>query len=441
MKDVSETTHFESLYPEDARKKETDALISVIKKGGSAQLIGLPGVGRSNLLRFLTYNNQARVFHLTQDYKWFHFVYMDISEMKGRSQSELLKFILISLSYSFSERKMQEETDAVNSFLKEAVSLDDALILFQAVKKAIDYLCIEKELTVILLFDRFDSYIPELTTSFFTDLRILRNRAKYRFSCVFSLERSLEETLEESFYAEFYEFMVGNSIYLSLEDSVANNFRLSYLEKVSGKTLSETQKTQLIKLSGGHGKLLRVSAEAILAEGKTPENMPAFLLGKKSVESVLFEIWNALTPVEQKEIRTNPESFNGESYVVLAGLVKNGTIQIPLFVDMLPMFPKPATEKIIYMPETNEIQQGEEALSEKLSPSEFRLLRFLIQNKDRVCEKEEIIASVWNDAKTQEGVTDQALDQIIYRVRKKIEEDPNNPVHIHTIKGRGYKFS
>ena len=43
--------------------------------------------------------------------------------------------------------------------------------------------------------------------------------------------------------------------------------------------------------------------------------------------------------------------------------------------------------------------------------------------------------------KTTEGVTDQALDQLIFRLRKKIEDDPNNPEFIQTIKGRGLKFS
>ena len=60
--------------------------------------------------------------------------------------------------------------------------------------------------------------------------------------------------------------------------------------------------------------------------------------------------------------------------------------------------------------------------------------------KGRVVEKEEIINAVWKEAKTTLGVTDQALDQLIFRLRKKIENEPNKPENILTIKGRGFKF-
>jgi DNA-binding winged helix-turn-helix (wHTH) protein len=65
----------------------------------------------------------------------------------------------------------------------------------------------------------------------------------------------------------------------------------------------------------------------------------------------------------------------------------------------------------------------------------------MIENKERILEKEEIINAVWKEAKTTLGVTDQALDQLIFRLRKKIEENPNVPQHLLTIKGRGFKFT
>lgn len=442
MNKTTENTHFESLYPENGYEAQVERILEYIKKGNSMQLVGLPGVGRSNLLRFLAYNNGTRVKHLGENYKWFHFVYMDLSEIKGRSLQELTKFILISLSYSFSERQMAEEQKVVNDILKEAVGFQDDLILFQALKKAIDYLSLEKELTVILLFDRFDSYFPTLTPEFFTDLRVLRTRAKYRFSCILSLPRPIEELLEETMYAEFSEFLVGNTVFLPLSDAETMKFRFSYIERATGKKIAPGIEQELIKLTGGHGKLSRIGLESVLSEKTIPDNLSAFLLEKQAITTTLLEIWNDLTPQEQKTILKNElQDIGQDSFLVSSGLVKDGAIQIPLLASYLPSLPQPATEKITFIAETNEIKQGEETLTDKLSPSEFKLLRFLIQNKDRVCEKEEIINTVWTDAKTQMGVTDQALDQIVYRLRKKIETDPNIPTHLHTVKGRGYKFS
>lgn len=442
MEDVKEHAHFEAIYPESTRESEVKVALEHIKKGNSVQILGLPGVGRSNFLRLLAYNNKLRVKHLGENYKWFHFVYMDLSEIKGRSMTDVVKFILISLSYSFSERKMEEERKKIDEFLKEGLNIPDEMVLSQSLKKAVDYLCVEKELTIVFLFDRFDVFYQTVNVDFFTNLRILRNRAKYRFSCIFSLPRPLEEVLEPTFLSDFYEFVAGNNIYLSLSDREANKFRFAYLEKVSGKSLDNNTKEKIIELTGGHGKLSRIAFELTLAEEKAPLDLLDFLLPKSPIRGALFEIWSALTPQEQKNLVKNEISnLDVNSYLLLSNLVADGKIQIPLFASYLSDFPKSTSEEIIYVAESNEIKIGEESLTEKLSPSEFKLLKYLIQNKDRVCEKEEIINAVWSDAKTQEGVTDQALDQIVYRLRKKIEEDPNNPVHIHTVKGRGYRFS
>ena len=51
-----------------------------------------------------------------------------------------------------------------------------------------------------------------------------------------------------------------------------------------------------------------------------------------------------------------------------------------------------------------------------------------------------MVNAVWGDLASTQGVTDQALDQLIFRLRKKIENNPNQPRHLLTIKGRGFKI-
>ena len=99
-----------------------------------------------------------------------------------------------------------------------------------------------------------------------------------------------------------------------------------------------------------------------------------------------------------------------------------------------------SNETIFFDSATNAIKRGEANLSDILTSLEFKLLKFLLENPDRLIQRDEIIESVWQDTKSQEGVTDQALDQLIFRLRKKIEDDPNNPNHLQTVKGRGIRF-
>lgn len=435
---VMEPTHFESLYPPKTRFNEISHMIEILRAGRSAQVIGLPGVGKSNVLRLLPYNKEVRVLHLgaENEDKW-HFVYMDFSEVRGRSTSDVIKFILISLSYSLGERQLTEEQDVVNGFLKDALEFSDDLIMFQGLKKSLDYLASEKNLNLIFLFDRFEDYIPSIDDKFFLNLKILRNRIKYNFLSVFAVTRPLEDVLDSSLLGEFHEFIVGNTIFLPIKDEAGLRFRFEYLEKITGKSGSKDAKKEIEKVTGGHGKLARLCYEAFLAAGKE-ENATELFLSKASIKGGLAEIWNYLLPEEQIDLK------NGQAneFLIKIGLVDGkNELTIPLLSSFINNNSENRSrQNIDYDEARNEIKKGSEILSDRLTPSEFRLLRFLIQNRGKICEKDEIIENVWKDSKTQEGVTDQALDQIVYRLRKKTEDDPNNPHFIHTIKGRGYKF-
>ena len=177
MADLKIPLHFDSLYPEGSRFEEIEKILSFIKEGKSIQLISVPGTGRSNLLRFLAYNHNIRFNHLGENQKWFHFVYLNFSEVKDKSLFDVNKFILLSLADSLKDRQMINEHDKIHEIFKDHFEFKDELVLFQGLKEAIDYLAIEKELNVIFLFDQFERYLSSLTTEFFDNLRVLRNRA------------------------------------------------------------------------------------------------------------------------------------------------------------------------------------------------------------------------------------------------------------------------
>ncbi len=433
-----EPIHFEALYPSNTREHEIKKVMEIVKKGGSCQVIGLPGAGKSNVMRLIPFNRNVREHHLGKDEPLFHFIYMDVSEIRGRNLYDVIKFIIISISYSLGERRLTAEQTVINDFLKEALDFKDELILFQALKKSLDFLTMEKGLNVVFFFDRFENYIPDIDARFFLNLNVLRSRLRHNFAVVFAVGRPIEDTVEPNLYEDFYEF-AGNNIFLPLKDATGLAFRFPYLEKITGKQASEEVKNEIEALTAGHGKLTRVCFEAVLAEDlKDTDKLEEFLLADIQVKGALLEIWNYLTPEEKKDLKTGAKN----DFLEKVNLLADGKIAIPLFATFIKAQPQEeANTELKYDSETNEIKKGEENISEKLTPLEFKLLRFIMTHEGKICEKDEIIQAVWLDTKTQDGVTDQALDQIIYRLRKKIENDPNNPHFIHTIKGRGYKFT
>lgn len=72
-----------------------------------------------------------------------------------------------------------------------------------------------------------------------------------------------------------------------------------------------------------------------------------------------------------------------------------------------------------------------------LSALEYRLLLVFINNKGIVLTRNKLLEEIWDAA--GEYVNDNTLTVYIKRLRQKIEDDPQEPVLIRTIRGMGYR--
>ena len=82
-----------------------------------------------------------------------------------------------------------------------------------------------------------------------------------------------------------------------------------------------------------------------------------------------------------------------------------------------------------------EVMRGSESIS--LTTQEFKTLRFMIQNSERVISREELLNQAWG---YQNYPSTRTVDNHILKLRQKLEGDPSNPVHFRTFHGAGYKF-
>jgi len=72
-----------------------------------------------------------------------------------------------------------------------------------------------------------------------------------------------------------------------------------------------------------------------------------------------------------------------------------------------------------------------------LTPLEFKTLKYLAQNPRRVLSREELLNEVWG---YENYPCTRTVDNVILRLRQKLEKDPSRSVHFHTVHGAGYKF-
>ena len=78
-------------------------------------------------------------------------------------------------------------------------------------------------------------------------------------------------------------------------------------------------------------------------------------------------------------------------------------------------------------------EDGEVTLSEK----EAALVKLLLRSRGRVLSRSDILEEVWGmDVLPSE----RTVDNFILRLRKLFEPDPENPIHVLTVRGEGYRF-
>ena len=73
-----------------------------------------------------------------------------------------------------------------------------------------------------------------------------------------------------------------------------------------------------------------------------------------------------------------------------------------------------------------------------LSALEYRLLLVFISNKGAVLTRNRLLEEIWDVA--GDFVNDNTLTVYIKRLREKIEDNPQEPEYIKTVRGTGYRF-
>jgi energy-coupling factor transporter ATP-binding protein EcfA2 len=249
---------------------------------------------------------------------------------------------------------------------------------------------------VCLLFDRFDILALGSLLALYSNLRALRDEFKYTLTYLTATRRPLDSATElaELFYA--HTMWLGP---LNARD--ARWSVLLYADR-AGMAWDEAAIHSLISLSSGYPALLRAACEAYAAGCSLQvEALSAY----PGVQWRVAEFW-ADEPSED-------------------ALRLSGLLGQPLLIAGRPG------------PRINPTQEDSE-----LTAKEHMLLAYFYDHPEVVCEKDNLIRAVWpEDHIFEQGIRDDSLAQLVRRLRTKIEADPSQPRHIHTVPGRGYRYT
>jgi energy-coupling factor transporter ATP-binding protein EcfA2 len=369
-------------YPSNYRAREIETILRATRGGECVAVLGLSGAGKSNVMRCLAQTAPPANHSL---------LLADWNRLAAPTAPALFDLLRRALGDSAGAGG----AGAGGAGAGGAESGDP----LTALEAALDRRLGTSGATLSLLFDRSDALAATAVSSpqIFGNLRALRDRHKYRLTYVIASRRSLDA------HNELAELFFGNTLWLGpLNESDA---RWTVARYTARRGLQwEARTTQkLIELTRGYPSFLRAACEAVA----TGCALTADALARHpAVKARLDEFW-ADAPTDEELGQCG-----------LSGLT-------------LLMAAKPGAKAA-----TPQFDTG------KLTAKENSLLQYFLAHPNDVCEKDDIIRAVWPEDKVfAQGVRDDSLAQLIRRLREKIEPEPASPRYIHTVPGRGYRFT
>jgi len=149
-----------------------------------------------------------------------------------------------------------------------------------------------------------------------------------------------------------------------------------------------------------------------------------------------------LTARTQVEDRVKGLELGADDYLTKPFHLKELLLRIKGMLKRKSWYQKVVIENPVYRFGINEINfENLKCISGKkefqLTSYEAMIMKYLIENKDKVVTRKELLENVWN---MNPEVETRTVDNFIVRLRKHFEEDPSNPKYIVSVRSAGYLF-
>jgi len=424
----------EENYPLTFRQEEAKELGKHLKNRHGVILVGMKKVGISNFLRFFLGSKDIPGTYI-KDYKKHLFIPVDLNDLVEREIAPFWTLTLKRIVDSVENSPIDETiTKEITDLFMDSIQLQDLFFTIDNVRLAL-FKITEQGYLPTLFFLRFDRMKDSVTPEFFANLEGIKS-TNHQISFVFTsykpLKRLIPLVLPKTSWTVFFK-----NIYIGPAKKQDIEIIFNAYKKRFDFSLSKELENYLFELVDGYTQYLQL-ALIFLHDKKEPVKTKEELFeGLSHDERINFqseELWESLDKNAQEVLlkienseKVLPEEKKRSIYLWNTGFVKitgaNNYIFSKLFEEYVK---RQAIEG-----------SAKEAINE-FSKKENILFNYLMENKNNICERENIIEVVWPEEE-ELGVSDWAIDKLVARVRNKLKIQKNS-LEIQTIKTRGYKL-
>ena len=315
-------------YPITYRAEIVGRLIPAIEHGNSVAIVGLAGVGKSNLITFLQQPEVLRYYLPSSQADRTHFLHLHC--LPGDQPREQLFGAIAQMLLALALRLQLTPPN-----------LPDSLEAQQKARLLLNLLCVDHNQRIVLVWDEFDALLRNQTHDFAEVLRSLRDEQRTSGNLVYvTITHVLPQLIrkEASFKTGKFFELVKNQIYpLSAYNRADCESMLDALLRQAGQPVTDLTpvvRGNLYAMTGGHSSLLKAVYDAL-----SPNFSLARLDGRQlvaqngEVRGVCEKIWRHLHRDERQAlgqiVHGGVLPATAEEYLVRRGLlVKQSQAQL-----------------------------------------------------------------------------------------------------------------
>lgn len=437
----------------------------IYRLSDNINLFGEPRIGRSSLLSFLVNERGARLLPGFGDIlKQYRFISLDL-QIIDRNETDFWRAIVDELhgslkspsSHQFSEESTFESGFAVS---KRSASTYELVKTFESLIKA-------SPEQVVVVFDNFDfitKFRPEEALQITDKLRAISQKLNRRISYLVGSIDSINILFEEkeliqpmSPFPSIFEYQVPLGLLemtavKEIISGAANESNIDPGTSDYGFQWLKANEDLIINLAGRHPDLVKRVCfyfyDAFLLEDTDVEKIMERV---NTAEHVRF-LFDSIVS-RQKETKANKPYLEILKQVAEGaklfsnnllnefsdlGLMETENEQPKIFSEL---FREYLLNNVQWANEDVQTQNphfvGNNIKEVSLTPREQRLYDYLNDNIGELCSRQSLKNAIWGTA-LPGGDADLALEQLIKRLRFKIEVDDKNPQKLLTIRGKGY---
>ena len=449
-----------SNYGPGYRARELKRLTGWIQAGHSGSVVGSAGIGKSNLLGFLGNRPEVIQAYLPANSVTPVVISVDLNNLPANDTSTLYRVILRAF---YESRKQFDDPlpQIVTTLYIENRAASDPFLPHSALREL--FLDLQsRQIRVVLILDRFDWFCENTSPEMTGTLRGLRDSFKESICYIAGMRQEVRYLADPAALGELYELLDTHVCWvqpMALED--ARQLIADEMIPVSA-VLEPADVERLLTLTDRYPSLLKAACSWWLKNRQAGDgDWIGSMIASPSMGYRLEKIKRSLTLAEQQvlqEINRWQEASDesDDSGLGPAGgslddrqeeaarlLITRGLlietasgrrIGAPLFAAFVGQDRDRSPGAIWYDAATGLLYQGKDLL-DGLTPLEHSLLTYLAHHPRTRHTHTDLIEAVWPEDTIREGVSTEALYQVVRGLRRKIEPSPSRPRYIVNWRG------